>query len=425
MTKDELDRKAGSETNGKNSTPSVTIASEIIASTLTKDHFKVKEWIRAIRYAIEECGITLLDTAPWYGHGTSEMVVGWALEEILSSSPHDKGVEGTTGTTPAMARSDLCINTKVGRYEADPAHQFDFSKQATLASAQTSLERLSCGYIDVLQLHDPEFSPSLTLLLEETIPAMVECRSRGWCKALGLTGYPLEVQYQILQDSLNRYGAEASRQLWDQALTYGHFNLHDSSLIHRRVSSSCESFAELCHQHSMGLLAAAPLSMGLLTHQDTAEWHPANGSPLARACHEATTICSDLGVDIATLALLFALSHPSLPCTILGMKNMEEVRTAALLAKRFASVDWTLPGLTQDLVLSFVLTAQEQKAYQKLSDPVEGPFAGVWKPETERDYDGDTEIFAPQYQWDGILEAHEFWKQLGTPFENWQQRSFR
>ena len=432
-TKDELkgetqthDNEEGDDKSNNNTATIVVAAAEvasevevITADTLTKDHPNVKEWIETIRYAIEQCGISLLDTAPWYGHGTSEMVVGWALEEILSDE------------RTLVRREELCINTKVGRYEADPTQQFDFSRTATLDSAKRSLQRLSpyCNYIDVLQLHDPEFSPTLSIILNETIPAMVECRSNGWCKALGLTGYPLEVQYQILQESLERYGSDTALRIWDQALTYGHFNLHDSSLVHRRINASCESFAVCCHQNGMGVLAAAPLSMGLLTNNLPPDWHPANGSELAVACREAASVCSELGVDVANLALLYAMSHPTLPCTILGMKNIQQVRHAARLAQRFQSVDWTIPELTQDLVLSFVLTTSERKAYSILSDKEHGPFASVWKRDTSDDYDGDNGVFAPKYQWDGIREAHEFWRNNNTgggpSFEDWQDKSFR
>jgi aryl-alcohol dehydrogenase-like predicted oxidoreductase len=145
-------------------------------ASLEKSHCRVQEWIRAIEYAVLEAGITLLDTAPWYGHGTSEVVIGWAMEEL---SNKDKN----------FLRENLTINTKVGRYEADPSKQFDFSAAATLESVQRSLQRLQCcGYIDVLQLHDPEFSPSMELLFQETIPTMLKCQERGWCRALGMTG---------------------------------------------------------------------------------------------------------------------------------------------------------------------------------------------------------------------------------------------
>jgi diketogulonate reductase-like aldo/keto reductase len=174
------------------------------AETLQKDHPIVQGWISTIHYAIIECDIKLLDTAPWYGHGTSEIVLGWALQELLEPTPTTGllllSSELPTPPKRIIQREHLCINTKVGRYEADPKHQFDFSRETTIASVQRSLQRLGggtttttgtqsiIGYIDVLQLHDPEFSPSLEVLIEETIPAMMECRSRGWCKALGLTG---------------------------------------------------------------------------------------------------------------------------------------------------------------------------------------------------------------------------------------------
>jgi aryl-alcohol dehydrogenase-like predicted oxidoreductase len=144
---------------------------------LDRNHPRVKSWIETIEYAIDVAGITVFDTAPWYGHGTSEVVVGWALEKVI-------GGLGGQGK-----REQLTINTKVGRYEANPSQQFDFSAAATLLSVERSLRRLGCGtYIDVLQLHDPEFAPCMDLLFNETIPAMIECQAKGWCRALGITG---------------------------------------------------------------------------------------------------------------------------------------------------------------------------------------------------------------------------------------------
>jgi aryl-alcohol dehydrogenase-like predicted oxidoreductase len=144
---------------------------------LDPGHPRVISWIETIEYAICDAEITVLDTAPWYGHGISEVVLGWALEKILNKP------------NGAVKREQLTINTKVGRYEADPSRQFDFSASTTVHSVERSILRLRCGtYIDVLQLHDPEFAPSIDLLFEETIPAMLECQAKGWCRALGMTG---------------------------------------------------------------------------------------------------------------------------------------------------------------------------------------------------------------------------------------------
>lgn len=157
--------------------PSDISGDEWTVDQLEPDHPRVKSWIETIEYAICDAGITVLDTAPWYGHGISEVVVGWALEKILSN-PNGN-----------VKREQLTINTKVGRYEADPGRQFDFSAATTFQSVERSIRRLRCGsYVDVLQLHDPEFAPSIDVLFEETIPAMIECRAKGRCRALGITG---------------------------------------------------------------------------------------------------------------------------------------------------------------------------------------------------------------------------------------------
>lgn len=153
-------------------------------ASLEKSHRRVQEWIRTIEYAVLEAGITLLDTAPWYGHGTSEVVIGWAMEELSNRDTN-------------FLRENLTINTKVGRYEAEPSRQFDFSAAATLESVQRSLQRLQCcGYIDVLQLHDPEFAPSMEILFQETIPAMLKCQEKGWCRALGMTGTVILLEWR-------------------------------------------------------------------------------------------------------------------------------------------------------------------------------------------------------------------------------------
>jgi aryl-alcohol dehydrogenase-like predicted oxidoreductase len=358
---------------------------------MDRNHAVVQEWIQTILFAIQECDITLLDTAPWYGHGTSEVVIGWAMEELLTE-------EST------IAREDLVINTKVGRYEADPENMFDFSKETTLESVQRSIERMKCDYINVLQLHDPEFAPTLDVILNETIPAMMECRDNGWCRALGMTGYSLAVQYQILQASLDTHGSS----VWDQSLVYGHFNLHDTSLFSQPLPNYCNggSFYDFCHYHSMTLLAAAPLSMGLLTRSGPPpDWHPAT-QELKNACKEAAFICAKHNVDIATLALLLALSDPRIPCTLLGMKNIDQVKTAAKVAARFDRVT----GMTDPQeIMKQVMTEDEWKVMEILQDLETGPFASVQE-------DG-------QYKWDGVKQAIDFWDDVdGIESDAWQYR---
>lgn len=434
-----------------------TIATKLTRDTITKDHPQVQKWIGTIRHAILDCGINLLDTAPWYGHGVSEIVVGYALEDIIAKSEEDKDLAGK------IPRSDLIVNTKCGRYDANPADQFDFSYDRTIESVKTSLERLKCGdYIDVIQLHDPEFSPSIQLLLDETIPALLEAKSRGWAKAIGITGYPLEVQKDILIRSAVRKGRsyESTTFVFDQALTYCHANLHDMSLFiappppsplvfepPSTVSLSSDadrtliasnatggstssvgsvgdkstkgnsnaasgqdnltgigeeeefeemSFSDFCGNKGIALMAAAPLSMGLLTQAGPPDWHPAP-EELKEACRNAAYICrEEYGVDIASLAILFALAQGEIPCTLLGMKSVEEVDRAMELARRFEGLD---PNLSTEEVLLSILNEEEGEALATVLDDEYGPFAQIWQ-------DGE-------FSWDGFEEAAKHWDKVG------------
>jgi len=182
------------------------------------------------------------------------------------------------------------------------------------------------------------------------------------------------------------------RNIWDQSLTYGHFNLHNRSLVNDPLGGHA-SFLDYCEAQQISVLAAAPLSMGLLTRRGPPQWHPASDE-LKDACSKAAHICRKHDVDIATLALVVALSQPDIPCTILGMGTVEEVKRNCSVARRLQGVK----SSKQEEILKEVLSLDEMKAWEELKDATKSPFARVWK-------NGN-------YKWDGIKEAHDFWKQL-------------
>lgn len=186
---------------------------------------------------------------------------------------------------------------------------------------------------------------------------------------------------------------EFGRNIWDQSLTYGHYNLHNASLLQKAIGKHA-TFADFCLSINIVVLAAAPLSMGLLTRKGPPGWHPAP-SELKEACELAAVICDEHNTDISTLALLMALSNPRIPCTILGMGLMEEVKTIHALALRFQGVS---PTASQEEVLRQILTDVEWNALEALQDPVNGPFASVWT--------------SGMHQWDGVQEVRKFWEQL-------------
>lgn len=357
----------------------------LTVDNMSRGHAAVKGWVETIRHAILHRGITLLDTAPWYGHGTSEITIGYALSDLLV---HEDGAVGES----RIHRSSIVTNTKVGRYEADPKLQFDFTYDATMNSVQRSLRRCCCRYFDVIQIHDPEFATSLSELKDETIPALVECRRKGWCKAIGITGYPLAVQHELLVSC----NMNSDDTVFDQSLVYCHNNLHDMSLYDDQAflwpnEMGRMSFAECCQKGNVKLMAAAPLSMGLLTCSGPPSWHPASQA-LRQACASAAQLCESQEVDIASLALLYALSQQEVGCVLLGMKDIQQVNVAADLALRFDGIDLSK---CRSSILDTVLTSTEKSVLERLLDRTVGPFANVWS--------------SGEFRWDGVAEAKKHW----------------
>ncbi len=257
---------------------------------------KEDEWIATVHKALE-LGINVLDTSPWYG--SSETLLGKALKNI--------------------PRSSYFLHTKVGRFDAahssEPTEMFDFTFDRTRRSVLNSISVMGCEYIDVAQVHDPEFAEDLSIVIDETLPALDSLRSEGLVRAIGVTGFPLEVQREIMERSTIKI---------DFSLTYGHLNLHDDT-------ARTTGFFEFCRSKSITPLAAAPLSMGLLTNKSNPpDWHPA-GVELRALCKRAGDLCESKGVDLPRLAITYALEIEDVETTFLGMSTTNEVnRNVAL-----------------------------------------------------------------------------------------------
>lgn len=150
------------------------------------------EAIRAIHHAIKS-GINYIDTAPYYGQGRSEKIIGKALKGI--------------------PRQAYYIATKVGRYELGSyENQFDFSAKRTKQSIETSLGYLGLDYVDVLQIHDVEFAENLDVILNETLPAVEEARKQGKTKFIGYSGYPLNVLKEMALKAPGRFDVRFKTQ---------------------------------------------------------------------------------------------------------------------------------------------------------------------------------------------------------------------
>lgn len=98
---------------------------------------------------------------------------------------------------------------------------FDFSAEKTRASIETSLKRLGVDYIDVIQVHDIEFAPSLDVVVDETLPVLEEAVRQGKARFIGVTGYPVATLKECMEKSKTKI---------DAVLSYARLTLFDGTL---------------------------------------------------------------------------------------------------------------------------------------------------------------------------------------------------
>jgi aryl-alcohol dehydrogenase-like predicted oxidoreductase len=121
--------------------------------------------IATIRAAFEH-GINIVDTAPVYGFGRSEEIVGRAIAE-------------------AGLRSDVLIATKAGLQWEGGRVSRNASRARIMREVEDSLRRLRTDYIDVYQVHWPD--PLTTI--EETADAMHMLFAQGKIRAIGVSNF--------------------------------------------------------------------------------------------------------------------------------------------------------------------------------------------------------------------------------------------
>ena len=116
-----------------------------------------------------DLGINIVDTAPVYGFGQAEEIVGKALKEYGK-------------------REEIIIATKVGLEWKDGKVFRNSSKERIYKEIDDSLRRLQCEYIDIYQVHWPdELTP-----FEETAEALKKLKDNGKIRSIGVSNYNVE-----------------------------------------------------------------------------------------------------------------------------------------------------------------------------------------------------------------------------------------
>jgi aryl-alcohol dehydrogenase-like predicted oxidoreductase len=164
-----------------------------------------KESIRTIHAALDQ-GINLIDTAPIYGYGRSEEIVGEALRQ------HGR-------------RESVILATKVGIDWTNGKIERNSTRRRILRELEDSLRRLQTDYIDIYQVHWPD--PLVPV--EETAATLRELYEQGKIRAIGVSNYSPEEMARFeavaplhtIQPPYNLFEREIERDVLPYALRHG------------------------------------------------------------------------------------------------------------------------------------------------------------------------------------------------------------
>lgn len=269
---------------------------------------KEAEGIKAVVTAVEN-GMNFIDVSPYYGHYKAETVLGKALKEI--------------------SRDQYFLSTKVGRYGDAGVNTWDYSAKRVTDSVYESMERLNINSIDLINVHDIEFA-DLNQIVNETLPALVELRSKGIVAHVGIT----DLQLENLQWVIDR----VPEGTVESVLNFCHYCLNDDKLA---------DFFDYFEKRQIGIINASPLSMGLLSERGIPAWHPAPAT-LVEACRKAVQHCTARKYPIEKLAIQFSISHPRITTTLFSSANPENVLKNIRYAEE--PIDWELVKEVQEII---------------------------------------------------------------------------
>lgn len=242
-------------------------------------------------YTAIDCGMNFIDVSPYYGHYKAETVLGKALKNI--------------------DRSKYYLSTKVGRYGKDGKNTWDYSAKRVTDSVYESMERLNIDHIDLINVHDIEFADrfySLDMIVEETLPALVELKQKGVVCHVGITDLQLpNIKYVI---------DHVAPGTVESVLCFCHYCLNDDAIV---------DYLDYFEERGIGVINASPLSMGLLSQRGVPDWHPAP-KPLVEVCKRAAEYCNEVGYPIEKLAMQYSVGNLRVTTTLFSSANPDNVR---------------------------------------------------------------------------------------------------
>jgi len=274
------------------------------------------ESVTTIRAAVD-AGITSIDTAPVYGFGHSEEVVG-------------RGLRGIRDQVQLMTKVGLRWDKEEGEHffdTTDPAGRSwrvfrNLRPDSIRWEVEQSLRRLGVDHIDLLQCHWPDPSTPIP----ESMGALADLAREGKIGAVGVSNFSPE---QLI---------EAQSALGDVPLAS---TQPKYSLLHRGIE---KDVLPHCREQQIGVVVYSPMARGILTGRVTMErefpesdgrssdplYHPENRRRVLDALGQVQGIADRHGISLANLVVAWAIHQPGITGALVGARTATQARENAL-----------------------------------------------------------------------------------------------
>jgi len=287
-----------------------------------------KAAIRAIR-ASYDAGITTIDTAPVYGFGKSEILVGQAMDGI------------NRDTYQILTKYGLNWKTAEGEFHFEttddagkPLKVYKWSsRNRVIQECEDSLQRLKTDHVDLLQIHWPD----ATTPIAETMEAVATLIEQGKVRAAGVCNYSVTQVNEALK----------TLRIVSNQVPF--------SLINRGIEKEIvpQALAE-----GMSIIPYSPLQRGLLTGKikaghrynegDTRKgnrFYKAENVEQVNAMLEAIRPIADgHNATLSQLIINWTTRQPAMDCVLVGARDENQVK------ENVGALDFTLSRAELDAI---------------------------------------------------------------------------
>ena len=254
-----------------------------------------------------DSGINFIDTAPLYGHGNAERMIG----SVLSKTNKEYVISTKVGRVlKKFAPEEIAgkVEGLAAFIGVDPTifPVFDFSRDGILRSIQESLERLNISSIDIALIHDAD--DRIDEAIKNSYPVLDELRSQGVIKGIGVGM------------NICSYATKAVKEMdLDVILIAGRYSLLDQS--------AQEVLFKECLKKQTGVMVGGVYNSGVLanpTLESTYNYVPVTPEILSKV-KQIQALLLDFDISLTAAAIQFPLRHPAVTCVLTGSRSVTEL----------------------------------------------------------------------------------------------------